>query len=130
MSAPELDARHAAAAGYASLLTSAGTLVCCALPALLVAVGAGAVLASAVSAMPALVWLSEYKGYVFSLAAVMLVIAGVMQWRARSLPCPADRMLAAACRRTRKLGLAIYLASVTLFCVGGFFAFVLPAMME
>ena len=34
--------RSARAAGYLSLLTSAGTLVCCTLPALMVAVGAGA----------------------------------------------------------------------------------------
>ena len=35
-----------------SLLTSGGTLVCCALPALLVALGAGATLASLVAAVP------------------------------------------------------------------------------
>ena len=128
MSSSDFGVRRAAFAGYASLFTSAGTLVCCALPALLVTVGAGAVLASAVTAVPALVWLSEYKGYVFSAAAVMMTIAGVMQWRARSLPCPLDPALASACRRTRKVGLIVYLASVLIFCVGGFFAFVLPAL--
>ena len=44
-----------------SLFASSSTLVCCALPALLVAVGAGAALSSLVSAVPQLVWLSEHK---------------------------------------------------------------------
>lgn len=113
-------------AGYASLLTSTGTLVCCALPALLVAVGAGAVLASAVTTFPALVWLSEYKALVFGVAGLMLVAAGTLQWRARSLPCPADPAQAAACTRIRRLSAGVYLFSVVVFLIGAFFAFGLP----
>jgi hypothetical protein len=123
--------RRAAYAGFASLLASAGTLVCCALPALLVAVGAGAaVLASAVTAFPALVWLSEYQEAIFAGAAVMLLLAGVMQWRSRALPCPVDPVLAKACMRTRRVGLAVYLGSVAVFGVGALFAFVLPWAMS
>jgi hypothetical protein len=59
-----------------ALFASSGTLVCCALPALLVAVGAGAALSSLVSAVPQLVWISEHKLGVFSFAAVMLAFAG------------------------------------------------------
>ena len=126
MMAEGSGARRAAYAGFASLLTSAGTLVCCALPALLVAVGAGAVLASAVAAFPALVWVSEYKEAIFAGAAVMLLLAGVMQWRSRALPCPVDPALAKACMRTRRTGLTVYLVSVGVFAVGALFAFVLP----
>ena len=119
-------ARDARIAGYASLLTSAGTLVCCTLPALLVAVGAGAVLASVVTAVPALVWLSEYKEVVFTVAGAMLAVAGILQWRARRLPCPVEPAQAAACTRTRRVSLVVYAASVGLFCVGAVFAFLLP----
>ncbi len=118
--------RGAAIAGYASLVTSAGTLVCCTLPALLVAVGAGAVLASAVTAFPALVWLSEYKELVFGVAGAMLAVAGVLQWRARRTPCPIDPVLAAACGRTRRVSIAVYAVSVALFAIGALFALVLP----
>lgn len=118
--------RGAAIAGYASLLTSAGTLVCCTLPALLVAVGAGAVLATAVTAFPALVWLSEYKGIVFTGAGAMLAVAGALQWHTRRLPCPVDPALAAACGRTRRVSLTVYAVSVALFAIGALFAFVLP----
>lgn len=113
-------------ASLLSLLTSGGTLVCCALPALLVAVGAGAALSSLVSAVPQLVWLSEHKERVFAAAAVMLAVAGVLQWRARSLPCPVDPALAAACTRTRKSTLQVYALSLVIFLTGGFFAFVAP----
>jgi hypothetical protein len=109
-----------------SLATSSGTLVCCALPALLVALGAGAALSSLVSVFPQLVWLSEHKGWVFGIAAAMLAMAGGLQWRARFAPCPLDPALRKACLRTRRVSLAVYLLSVALFAVGGGFAFVLP----
>jgi len=59
----------------------------------------------------------------------MLAVAGVLQWRARSAPCPADPRLALACVRARRLSAWIYAASVALFVVGVFFAFVLPPLL-
>jgi hypothetical protein len=109
-----------------SLLTSSGTLICCALPALLVAVGAGAALSSLVSTIPQLIWFSQYKELVFGLAGVMLAAAGVLQWRARSLPCPLDPAQAVACTTTRALSLRVYLISLAMFLVGAFFAFAAP----
>src|SRR5262245_13029357 len=102
-------------ASVLSLFASGGTLVCCALPALLVTLGAGATLASLVSAVPQLVWLSVHKVEIFALASVMLTLAGIMQWRARYLPCPADPVLAAECTRTRKISLRIYLLSLAIY---------------
>ena len=69
------------AAAWLALFASSGTLVCCALPALLVALGAGAALSSLVSAVPQLVWISENKGAVFTAAGLMLATAGAVQWR-------------------------------------------------
>jgi hypothetical protein len=115
-------------AALLSLFASGGTLVCCALPALLVSLGAGAALSSLVSAMPQLVWLSEHKAAVFAAAALMLAIAGVMQWRARSQPCPADPSLAAACLSARKFSRRTYAISLVIFLTGGFFAFVAPLL--
>jgi len=46
---------------YLSLFTSMGTLLCCALPSLLVLVGLGATVASVLSAAPWLVTLSGHK---------------------------------------------------------------------
>jgi hypothetical protein len=58
----------------------------------------------------------------------MLVAAGALQWRARSLPCPIDPVRAGACARARRTSLRVWGASVTLYMVGIAFAFVLPVL--
>ena len=123
------EARNARAASVLSIFTSSGTLVCCALPAVLVALGAGAAFSGLVSTVPQLVWLSNHKGLVFGFAALMIAVAGVLQWRARSAPCPADPVLASACLRARRVSASIYMGSVAIFGVGILFAFVLPAFL-
>jgi hypothetical protein len=115
-------------AAFGSLLFASGTLVCCVLPAVMVALGAGAALAGLVTAVPQLVWLSEHKALVFGSAAIALAAAGVMQWRARSLPCPADPALARACMRTRRVASITYGVAVVAFLAGATFAFVLPRL--
>jgi hypothetical protein len=106
-----------------SLFTSAGTLLCCALPALLVSIGAGAVLAGLVSTAPWLVALSQYKAWTFGLSALMLVVSGASIYNARKLPCPLDKKLAKQCKRLRVFTLWVYGVSVAIWCVGFFFAF-------
>jgi hypothetical protein len=109
-----------------SLFGSAGTLLCCALPALFVTLGMGATVAGVASAMPQLVWLSERKGFLFAACAVMLILSGWLQWRARFEPCPLDARKAAACRSARRWSLSVYALSLLLFLVGFFFAYLAP----
>lgn len=113
-------------ANILSLFTSGSTLICCALPATLVAIGSVATLTSLLTIFPQLIWISEHKVPVFGLAALMLVLAGYLQWEARNAPCPADPQLAAACMKMRKSALAIYWVSVAIFMLGVFFAFIAP----
>lgn len=124
-----LRPRHEGWSAWVSLLASSGTLVCCALPALLVTLGAGAALAGLVSAVPALVVLSEHKAWVFGFAALMMAVAGALQWRARSAPCPLDPALRQACLRGRAWSRRVYAVSLAMLVVGALFAFVLPALM-
>ena len=114
----------------ASLFASSSTLVCCALPALLVAVGAGAALSSLVSAVPQLVWLSEHKEALFTFAGVMLAASGVLQWRNRTAPCPLDPGLRQSCLRARKAAARMWAFSVAIYAVGAWFAFLQPWLME
>ena len=107
-----------------TLFTSSGTLLCCALPALFVSLGAGATLASIISAVPQLIWVSRHKLFVFGLAGAMLLISGLLRLRPQS--CPIDPRLAAACARARKFSALLYWASVAVYAVGFFFAFILP----
>ena len=113
-------------ANILSLFTSGSTLICCALPATLVAIGSAATLTTLVSNFPQLIWISEHKPLVFGLAGAMLAVAGYLQWQARNAPCPADPALAAICTKTRKNALLIYWLSVAIFGVGAFFAFIAP----
>ena len=117
-------------ANILSLFTSGSTLICCALPATLVAIGSAATLASLVSNFPQLIWISEHKPLVFGLAGAMLAIAGFFQWQARNAPCPVNPQLAAVCTKARKNALRIYWTSVGIYAVGSFFAFVAPLMIE
>ncbi|MFM1980462.1 MAG: hypothetical protein RLZ68_1727 [Pseudomonadota bacterium] len=114
----------------ASLFATSGTLVCCAIPALLVALGAGAALSSLVAVFPQVVWLSEHKESVFALAGLMIAGSGVLQWRNRHAPCPTDPALRYACLRTRKVSWVIYRVSVAFYLIGGWFAFVQPWLGE
>jgi len=116
-------------ASLLSIFTSGSTLLCCALPALLLTLGAGAALSGLISAVPQLVWLSAHKMVVFGVAGLTIGAAGFLQWRARSAPCPADPVLASACVRARQLSASIYVVSVAMFGVGVLFAFVLPAVL-
>lgn len=111
---------------WVALFASSGTLICCALPALLVALGAGAALSTLVSVVPGLVWLSEYKEAVFASAGLMLVFSGALQWSNRFAPCPLDPALRQACLRTRKTSTRVYGVSVVIYLLGGWFAFIQP----
>ena len=115
-------------ANILSLFTSGSTLICCALPATLVAIGSAATLTSLISNFPQLIWISEHKGLVFGMSGAMLAIAGYLQWQARNAPCPVDPILAIACTKTRKNALRVYWLSVGIFAVGVFFAFVAPML--
>lgn len=120
--------RSSLATSVLSLFASSSTLICCALPALLVALGAGAALSGLVGAFPQIVWLSEHKIGLFVFAGVMLAASGALQWINRNAPCPIDPELRNACLRTRKFSLRVYWVSVGIYLVGGFFAFVLPLL--
>ena len=113
-----------------TLAASSGTLVCCVLPAVMVALGAGASLAGLVTAFPQLVWLSEHKPLVFGTAFALLALSGVVQWRARSLPCPTDARLAAACTRLRRASWWLWGIALAATLTGAAFAFVLPLFAE
>ena len=124
------ESRSSFLASIASLFATSSTLVCCAIPALLVALGAGAALSSFVSVFPQVVWLSEHKEAVFSLAGLMMAGGSVLHWRNRHAPCPTDPALRNACLRTRKMSFAVYGLSVTFYVIGGWFAFVQPWLGE
>lgn len=113
-----------------ALLASSATLMCCVLPAVLVAVGAGAALAGLVTAIPQLVWLSEHKPLVFGVAGILLAISGVALWIGRRAPCPTHPKLARSCRRLRRISAIVYVIALASFLLGASFAFLLPVLAQ
>ncbi len=106
-----------------ALFASASTLVCCALPALLITLGAGAVMAGLTANIPGLIWLTAHKKELFIISGIMLLLAALVKWLNRNAPCPIDPKLAKACTFWRRAGTIILSVAAICYLVGGFFAF-------
>ena len=78
--APERRARRAALLNYFSLFSSFSTLICCALPSILVLLGMGTAVASLLSAAPWLVSLSRHKVWTFSIAGTLIACSFIMTY--------------------------------------------------
>jgi len=115
--------------GFLSLIASSSTLICCALPALFVTLGAGATLASIVNIFPELIIISKYKIYISIFALLFLIIAGVLIKKASLQPCPTDPNLRDICMKTRKRSRVIYLTSVFIFTFASIFTYIIPTLM-
>ena len=120
---------------YLSLFTSFGTLLCCALPSLLVLVGLGATVASFLSAVPWAVTLSRHKSVVFVIAGILIggnvlyvyVIAPRLQ--AAGAACSPDAP--DACSSASRFSRIVLWISASIYAIGVFSAFVLgPLLMR
>ncbi len=111
------------AAPALALFASASTLLCCALPALLITIGAGAVMAGLVSNVPGYIWLTAHKVELFFVAGLLLGGAFWARWATRNAPCPIDPKQARACGAMRRIGGIILWVAAIAYLVGGFFAF-------
>lgn len=78
--APERRAKRAALLNYLSLFSSFSTLICCALPSVLVLFGMGTAVASLLSAAPWLVSFSRHKTWTFSIAGILIACSFVMTY--------------------------------------------------
>jgi mercuric ion transport protein len=117
---------------YFSLFTSLGTLLCCALPSLLVLAGLGASFASALSTLPWLVTLSRHKPWVFAISGSLIFLSFVNTYyvapRVRAKACAPDSR--AVCDETAKIGKALLWMSAAIYGVGFFTAFLLGSILS
>lgn len=108
------------------LFASVPTLLCCAIPILLVSLGLGAVVASVyVEYFPFLRWFGLHEQMTFGVTALILLAAGWALYRP-GRACPADPKLAKECASAQKWNIRCYWASVTIWCVGFSADFMLP----
>jgi mercuric ion transport protein len=116
-----------------SLFTSLGTLLCCALPSLLVLFGLGATVATVLSEVPWLVTLSHHKHWVFIVAGLLIagnfiyiyVLAAKLQLRNGAC----DQNDLAACQTASRFSRIVLWCSAGLYLGGCFTAYVLGPLL-
>lgn len=113
--------------GILVLFVSITTLLCCALPILLVSLGMGAVVASLATNVPFLITLSQYKAWTFSITAAILIIAGWVLYRS-GRTCPTDPELGKLCAMAHKWNVRFLWGAVVVWFIGAFTAFILPIL--
>ena len=106
-----------------ALFFSTSTLICCALPALFVFIGAGAALVGLLSSFPVLVTLSKYKMAIFLITGIILTLSFTSMVFSRKLPCPVDTNKEKSCEKLRKFSLIVNFFSLAIFTIGVFFSF-------
>ncbi len=118
--------KRSALLSYFSLFTSLGTLLCCALPSLLVLSGLGASVASILSFLPWLVTLSRHKQWTFTVSGLLIALGFVNMYviapRLKAQTCdPGD----GACDDASKASKIVLWVSGAIYAVGFFTAYVL-----
>jgi len=116
----------------ASLFTSFSTLLCCALPSLLVAIGLGAAVAGVFSGLPWLNTLVKHHNFLFLVAGIVLVFNGWLLFRKRTgevcLPA-ANETGETACATAHRWNFWIFGVSIGLFLIGVTVTYILPAVL-
>ena len=130
---PIRRARRAALLNYFSLFSSFSTLICCALPSVLVLLGMGTTVASLLSAAPWLVNLSRHKIWTFSIAGILIAMSFVMTYlispRLRQGEiCGADDPT--TCGEVSKFSRIILWGSAAVWSCGFFVAYLLGPILE
>jgi mercuric ion transport protein len=112
---------------YFSLFTTVGTLLCCALPSLLVLFGLGASVASMLSFMPWLVTLSQHRQWTFLISGVLIALSFVNTYyiapRFRAEQCSPDDPT--ACEDASRVSKLLLWGSAVIYAVGFFVAYAL-----
>jgi mercuric ion transport protein len=131
--APEQRARRAALLNYFSLFSSFSTLICCALPSILVLVGMGTAVASLLSVAPWLVSLSRHKIWTFSIAGALIAASFVMTYVVAPRLQRGDVCLAddpTTCGEVSKLSKVVLWGSALVWSAGFFVAYLLAPILE
>jgi mercuric ion transport protein len=130
---PERRARRTALLNYFSLFSSFSTLICCALPSVLVLLGMGTAVASLLSAAPWLVSLSRHKIWIFSIAGTLIAASFAMTYVVAprlqgSDVCEADDPT--TCGEISKLSRVVLWGSALIWSGGFFIAYLLGPILE
>lgn len=131
MNAVGRSPRSSAVLSYFSLFTSVGTLLCCALPSLLVLAGLGASVASTLTAVPWLVTLSRHKQWTFSISGALIALSFLKMYyfAARLRPNACDLEDSSACDSVSNITKRLLWISAAIYAVGIFAAYALGPLL-
>lgn len=105
---------------FLALFTSAGTLICCALPAAIAAIAGGAALGAFISTFPWLVPISRYKEWIFVGAGIFIILSGILTLRPQGkVACSITG--GKGCEIAGRLTKATFWGSVIIYFIGAFF---------
>lgn len=107
---------------WLALFTSLSTLLCCALPIVLVSLGLGTTYAAMTDSAPWLVTLGKYKVITFTLAGTLIAASFWLSYRpGRS--CPSEPQLAEHCHRLQKWNKRLLFLAAGAWGIGFFAAY-------
>ena len=114
---------------FLALFTSTGTLLCCALPATIAAIAGGAAVGAFASTFPWLISISHYKGWIFSVALVLIVFSGILTFRPHGkLACSVTG--GKGCQTASSFSRAMFWISVIIYIIGFSFAYAMVPVLR
>jgi hypothetical protein len=119
---------------YLSLFTSVGTLLCCALPSLLVLLGLGATVGAILSAAPWLVTLSHHKRWVFTVSGILIAASVIQVYGISPIVKRTDEVCSpddpSSCETASRFSRVVLWIAATLYTTGFFVAYVLGPILN
>jgi hypothetical protein len=113
-----------------SLVTSVSMCVCCALPAFLLLLGAGPILASLFTTFPKLLLIEKYSILLFVISGSLITASGILKWKNRNYACPSDLKERKTCGSLNCFNKYLYIFTIIIFLIGGFSTFILPKLYQ
>ena len=126
----QLRPRRALALTATSLVTSVSMCICCALPAFLLLLGGGPIVASLFNTFPKLLLIEKYSVILFIVSGSLILASGVLRWKNKNYACPSNPKEAKTCSRLNCFNKYLYIFTIIIFTIGGFSTFIIPRLYQ
>lgn len=111
---------------FFSLFGSLGTLLCCALPVVLVTFGLGATFASLTASFQQIIWMVERKDTLFIVTFFLLILSLYFIIKANRQACPIDPKQRELCEKSKKISWRVYIFTLIIYIIGFIFSYIIP----
>ena len=98
-----------------SLFASLSMCICCALPAFLLLLGGGPVLAYIYSSFPKLILIEKYSLLLFIISGSLIITSGIIKIRNRNHSCPTDTNEKKSCTSLQCFNKYIYILYISIY---------------